>query len=144
MTKRIILATHSNLASGYRDALRFLAGEMQIHTICAYSSNIKPELDLIQLLDSFEEDDTVFLLTDLKGGSVNHIAAKLLTRYHFHLITGINLGLLLEIALLEDDTVTDVAIKKAIISAKEDMCYMNEMINTLQENLTQNEEEFFQ
>lgn len=143
MTKRIVLATHSNLASGYKDALLFLAGEMQIHTICAYSSNQKPELELIQLLDSFDADDTVFVLTDLKGGSVNHIAAKLLTQHHFHLITGINLGLLLEIALLTDDMISGVAIKKAIASAKDDMCYMNELMDTLQEDLIQNEEEFF-
>lgn len=143
MSKQIIIATHTFLAEGFIEAFTFLVGENNIYTIAAYTQDTMPERTLTALLDRFEQNDTVVILTDLKGGSVNQFTANLLQKYHFYLVTGINLGLVLEIALLPEECINDDSIRHAVSSARNDLIYMNDELNYLDEEVN-DESAFFE
>ena len=142
--KRIIIASHASLAKGFCDALKLITGETEnIYYINAFTDNFNPQEDLVSLLDSFSSDDSIFVLTELMGGSVNQFVSLLARERHFTLITGINLGLVLEIALKDEESLTDEAIREIIKKCRCDLTLMNDEFTALDAE-NQNEDEFFE
>ena len=140
MAKHIIIATHALLAKGFNETMRFIVEpNCYIHTICAFTEEKNPEESIVALLDSISKNDTIVVLTDLLAGSVNKILAGYLKKYNFYLISGINLAVLLELALCDEKLINSEFIKNVIALAKEDMVYVNEKVETLQND----EEDFF-
>ncbi|WP_272947202.1 PTS sugar transporter subunit IIA [Sporolactobacillus inulinus] len=79
--------------------------------------------------------DEVVVFTDLLGGSVNQSFAKYTARPHFHVITGINLPIVLTIALKPDDTyLTAEQIRSSLDEAKEQLIYVNDFITNRPED----------
>ena len=93
MEKRIVVATHGRFSEGILTSMKMIFGDQTpIECITAY-------------VDS--DTDYQELLTDVLGGSVNNEFTKLLDEYPFHLVCGLNLALLLEVAVCPADTVSE-------------------------------------
>lgn len=100
---RIFLSSHGKLASGMKNSLSILLGNNdRLHVFDAYvdERNVQAELDAF--FQQVHQEDQVILLSDLYGGSVNQVMYTYLERANVHLIAGVNLALLLEIAIRED------------------------------------------
>lgn len=115
--KRLLIATHGYLADGYKSSLGILTGmQDEIEYLDAYvdESDYTPKIDTF--IDSVGATDQGVIFTDIYGGSVcQKVALELQTHPNpkvFH-ISGINLGLVIEI-LLSDD-VLDVAYLNDVI-----------------------------
>ncbi|MBX9039393.1 MULTISPECIES: PTS sugar transporter subunit IIA [Enterococcus] len=96
----ILIATHSTFASGINESLKLLIGERpEISVIDAYvdESDFTHKVD--EFFSEFNSDDEYVVFTDLFGGSVNQKIFSYKNKYEFHLITGFNLPVLLEIIL---------------------------------------------
>ena len=101
--KKILIATHGNLASGAKSTLEFLVGNIvDITCIDAY---VDPDENLIDILENYfskiDADDEVIVFTDIKGGSVNQKIIQYIMKPNIFLITGFNLPILLELAIME-------------------------------------------
>lgn len=135
---QFIIATHSTLAEGFANVIRFFHAQLEnVQFINAYVESQEFEKDFRECLEPVKGQN-VIVLTDILGGSVNQVATGLLPEYGYHLITGINLPLLLEMIFMPDD-ITGAQIEEMIVRAKEQMIYLNagipaEAVSSDQEN----------
>ena len=121
---QFIIATHSTLAEGFANVIRFFNAELEnVQFINAYVESQEFEKDFRECLEPVKGQN-VIVLTDILGGSVNQVATGLLSEYGYHLITGINLSLLLEMIFVPDD-ITGEQIEEMIVRAKDQMIYLN-------------------
>lgn len=95
---KIVVLTHGEMSTGIRSSLNMIYGEDdRILFIPAYTETYKLTLDVVNSLkDILERYEEVVVFTDLLGGSVNNEALKLFTNHKFHLISNVNLGVILE------------------------------------------------
>lgn len=110
MEKRIVLATHGKFSEGILTSMKMIFGEQTpIECITAY---VESGVDYQELFrKTVAENDygttELVVLTDVLGGSVNNEFMKLLAEYPFHLVCGLNLALLLEVAVCPADMIAD-------------------------------------
>lgn len=127
--KQIVIISHKAMAQGMAETIKFFAGDIQnLHFICAYQNgeNEFPIRRLTKLIESFNSQDQIFLLTDLLGGSVNQNCTQLIKDWRVNVITGINLALTLSIALDPSEQLSNKTINKLVNQAKNQMIFMND------------------
>lgn len=127
--KQIVIISHKTMAQGMAETIKFFAGDIEnLHSICAYQNgqNEFPTEELTTLIDSFNQNDQVFILTDLLGGSVNQNCAQLIKKKNVKVITGMNLALALSIVLDPSDQLPEHTIINLVEQAKNQMIYMND------------------
>lgn len=112
---RIILASHGGMAAGVKDTVRMVLGDCgNLYTV----STTRDETESIlvstgRLLDDFAVSDSVYVVTDVLGGSVNQDMLSLVKDYpHITIICGMNLSLVLALVMAEkalsDDELEDL------------------------------------
>lgn len=128
--RKIIIASHNKLAFGLKETLGYITGDVsQVVEISAYLDNTPVADEIAAALADVSADDEVLVLTDLLGGSVNQAFFPYLNREHFHVITGMNLPVLMSLALQPTDTYLDAAtIHQAIAEAREQLAYVNDVV----------------
>ncbi len=100
---RIFIASHGSIASGMKSSLDILLGKSDNVTVFdAYldERNLKDELE--KYFQSIPESDQVIMVSDLYGGSVNQIMYLFLSRPDTYLVAGMNLALIIDLALLTE------------------------------------------
>ncbi|MBS4535584.1 PTS sugar transporter subunit IIA [Clostridium sp. D2Q-14] len=130
--RQYLLASHGSLSEGLLDSVEMILGKNhKISTISAYK---KGDYDLNEQLKSvisnIDKDDELIIISDIFGGSVNNECMKLLADDRVHLISGMNLSLVIELFTLDNDKIsTSDLIKKALKDSKESILYCNNIIN---------------
>ena len=124
---KIFLATHGHLASGFKSSLDILLGDSSNVTIFdAYVDEHSVQSKLDDFYRNVDERDQVFLLSDLYGGSVNQAMFTYLRHQNTTLITGVNLALILELAMklepLDEKAMNQLVenSRKALLIVKDD------------------------
>ncbi|MDY2780045.1 MAG: PTS fructose transporter subunit IIA [Bulleidia sp.] len=116
MEKRFVLATHGKFAEGIYDSLKIIMGEQpDFTTLCAYTTNENIEFQIEKIINDLEGFE-IIIITDVFGGSVNNCFMKYIEKDNIHLITGLNLPLLMEIVCNKYLPVEEM-IEKSIESA---------------------------
>lgn len=127
--KKILIATHGNYAQGALSAANIIIGEKEhVHTINAYTKDIVLKDEIERYFTQVGNDDTVIVLTDMFGGSVNQALMPYVTNSHVYLITGFNLALLLEILLLEENAIEDDTLRKLVSDSQKQVLYVNDVL----------------
>lgn len=126
--RKVLIATHAQMAEGIKSTAEFIIGEKNNLTfINAYINDIPFKDELDHFKKDLSEEDEVVILTDILAGSVNQEVTQLTDRPHTHVITGVNLPLVLGVALANDTTYLDGdQLNKIIADAKEAIIYVNE------------------
>ena len=124
---KFVLASHGELAEGIYSSVRLiLGGSADLHTVCAYTQGPDDILKKIEkLFETFEETDEIIVMTDLLGGSVNSAFAQLLSKRKFWLVTGVSLGLVMELLLIKEGDEIQKKIEEALENARKMMCLCN-------------------
>ena len=124
---KFVLASHGELAEGIYSSVRLILGESaDLHTVCAYTQGPDDILKKIEkLFETFEETDEIIVMTDLLGGSVNSAFAQLLSKRKFWLVTGVSLGLVMELLLIKEGDKIQKKIEEALENARKMMCLCN-------------------
>ncbi len=137
--RRIVLASHGYLADGLKSSAELIVGKKDnIVTICAYVENkINLRKKVAEISSEWKDEDEIIILTDIWGGSVNNEIAEIIMKDHrVHLISGMNLQLLIEILVMIDVKEIDDLIVTALKNARDGMVYYNNL------ELSNREEEF--
>lgn len=132
MATRFLIATHGSFAQGIRDSMRLLVGNhAEIDVINAFvdESNLKETVQ--SYLASVPLQDTLVVMTDLMTGSVNQQFMPYIKTRDIQLITGINLAVVLELTL-SSDPLTPEAIQRIVDMAKEQIQYVNPLVEAYQ------------
>ena len=122
---QIIIAAHGRLASGMKETLEFFgARNIVILEQTVQESGFEAKVE--KILQQYAGQNCI-VFTDLYGGSVNQIFFKNLRDHAFHLITGMNLAMILECAFTETDLDAS-QLKEIIANACRQTCYMNDLL----------------
>ena len=102
---KIFLSSHGHFASGIASSVKILTGSSDRFTIFdAFVDETTVQEHLDAFYETVTEDDQVLLLSDLYGGSVNQVMFTYLTKPNTMLVAGVNLALVLELALRDEIT----------------------------------------
>lgn len=124
---QILIATHSTLAQGFHDAIKFFhAGADNVHYINAYVETPNFEEQFLDQVTQLCKDNLI-VFTDIVGGSVNQVAMKHMQEYGYHLISGCNLAVLLETVFLSEQ-VDSKKVREIIMAGSEQLRYMNDLL----------------
>lgn len=121
---QIIIASHGGLALGMKKTVEFFGGsniEYLEQTMTDTGFNEKAR----EILEKHKHKNCI-VFTDLYGGSVNQIFYRLLNDYDFHLVTGMNLSVIMECVFASVD-IDDEFIRNAIQLSKTQFTYMNDV-----------------
>lgn len=138
--KKILIATHGHLASGYLSSIELLAGTTEgITVINAYVEENDFDQELMKFVDGVTENDQIFVFTDLFGGSVNQKVTRTFLEQSSSatVIAGFNLPIVLEI-LLATDELTETRIQEMVKKCREEL-----KVNSVREEVLVNDEEDF-
>lgn len=124
---KILIATHGTFANGVKSALEIILGEKN-HVSCLNA--FMNEQSLNELIETYfttiSPEDSLIILADLFGGSVNQTLISALKRERTWLICGFNLALVLEICLLDETSQFDEnQICEIVMNAKNEIQLMN-------------------
>ena len=127
--RHIVIASHSTLAEGMANSLKFFEGDsLKLTVLSAYVDNKPIEGQIEEIFNQFDKNDEVVVLTDLLGGSVNQKFFPYISRPHTHGITGMNLSLAMAITMEPvDGYLTSEKIQSIVSEAQNQVKYVNEL-----------------
>ena len=124
--RQILIATHSNLADGFLASMKyFLTDISNITVINAFTKDNNIEKTISDYFETHKNDE-IIAFTDIYFGSINQILSRYFGKEDYHLITGTNLPVLLEILTKpSDQKLSSEEIDQMITKCKESIIYMN-------------------
>ncbi|SCJ46233.1 PTS system mannose-specific transporter subunits IIAB [uncultured Clostridium sp.] len=140
--RKYYLASHGELAAGILSSMNLIVGEVANIRALALEKGSHPDnlADIVRedIRKSGEEVEFV-IFTDIAGGSVNTAMTKLCSNENVTVISGMNLGLVLEFVLSGCYLPVEEAAINAINTGKEGMVFLNK--KKLDENIKSEGEE---
>ena len=129
--RKFLIAAHGSFSSGIKSSLDIIIGKMEnVFIIDAYvDGNKSIEDQLNAILEKVQADDELIVFSDLMGGSITNQILRYGLRDNVHVISGMNLPLLIDIMLADADTPVKDVIENAISIAREQVVYVNTIIN---------------
>ena len=128
--RHYVLASHAYLSQGFVSALRLIIGEQaNLKYYCAYVDEEQEHFKdrILADLAILPPEDGVIVMTDMFGGSVNNELMELIHRNGIHLVTGVNLALIIGILLADATEPAGTLLPRMIKEAREGMLYCNEI-----------------
>lgn len=131
MERKILIATHGEMAKGLQSSLNVLAGKGEsIEVINAYMTDADYMPEIIQFIETINEEDQAIIFTDLYGGSVNQkVVTEVLQakRNNIFIVSNANLAIILSLMFLaEDQVITDEIIEDAIKESQVQLVKINQ------------------
>ena len=122
------------MASGVKNTIEMFLGEQNnIYAIDAYTERHDFVQEFLKLVSSFKIQERIIVFTDVFSGSVNQTIIRYLNDFDMIVITGFNLPLIMEIIMRQED-LDNEEINKIIKQAKEQIIYVNPLVNEQKEN----------
>lgn len=133
---KILLVSHSKFAGGIKEAAEFIMGKQEhLYFINAYVNDETYEEQLQAYMDTVDYTrDKLIIVSDLFGGSVNQKTLSNVNLDHVKLVTGLCLPMLLELLMLNENNVTDEAIRKIVETSKDSILFVNDKIQSDQKD----------
>lgn len=128
--RKLLIATHGSFAKGILSAAEIIAGKKDgVVCINAYSEEKNIQEALERYFQSVTEQDQVIVLSDLFGGSVNQALMPYTKRGNVHLLTGMNLALLLELLMMDEEKkVTEEELRSLAEGSRQQIMYVNDVL----------------
>ncbi len=123
---KLLVISHGDFAAGICSTLRKFFGIDNVYPACVTQEG--GTSDLRKKANAYLEEwgeEQVVICSDLKGGSANQAALAFLERPGTFLISGMNLSLLLQIAM--EAEITEEGIREMIEAAREDLVFVNDL-----------------
>lgn len=131
--RHYLLISHGTLAEGMKSSVELITGiQKNLYYINAYvDGKTDVRENISKILDQYiSQKDELIIFSDILGGSVNNIVTEFIQDSRIHIVTGMNLPLILNMLLEnEQDIVTDI--QTSLEAAKENMCYYNTIVQNL-------------
>ncbi len=134
--RKYLIATHGTFAGGIKSSLDIILGESEtINLIEAYTETNKSlQEDIEEVMTQLIPEDELIVFTDLLGGSITNQILQFGLRENIFIVAGINLPLLLDIMLADSETPINEVIENGIENGREQMVFVNKLINSTKEN----------
>lgn len=129
--RRILLASHGDLAVGIHDTLKMIVGDIpHVYTLTLTRDDKQAMADKArELFSTFLPDDEIVVLTDMLGSSVNNDMVSLLPEYpRMQLLSGMNMPLVLSLATFDESLLSTEDISELIDLAKDGVTHCNPLV----------------
>ena len=128
--RKLILASHGSLAEGMASAVRMILGDAAELSCFSLDHYVSPQEigEAVRGLVEAEPETRFLLSSDIKGGSVHNQLFPLCKRPNVQLVSGMNLSLTLELALLGEDGPAEESIREAMQIGCGNMDYFDKNI----------------
>ena len=128
---RLLVASHGPLSKAIVESAALIAGEEAVKDIktisITMSTSYEETKELIdQAFMCYGHDDYILALTDVYGGSITRVLSEYVGIRNLHIITGINLGMLLEALFAKDMYGKDELITYLMRNGKDGIQYVND------------------
>ncbi|MBI1769554.1 MAG: hypothetical protein HYR67_14395 [Bacteroidetes bacterium] len=129
--RKFLITAHGNFASGIKSSLDIIIGRMEnVFVIDAYvDGNKSIEDELNDILKNIKPEDELIVFSDLMGGSITNQVLRFALKENVHIVSGMNLPLLIDMILADSDMPVAAIIENSIKIAREQVVYMNKLIN---------------
>jgi mannose/fructose-specific phosphotransferase system component IIA len=129
--RKFLIAAHGSFSSGIKSSLDIIIGKMEnVFIIDAYvDGNKSIEDELTTILTNVKAEDELVVFSDLMGGSITNQILRHGLRENIHVVSGMNLPLLIDIMLAGVDTPIATVVENAISAAREQVVYVNKLIH---------------
>lgn len=132
--RKIILASHGSLAEGMKSAVNMILGntvDIEAFGLDQWGTPQAIQKEVRKRMSGSDEDEYV-ILCDVKGGSAYNSMVELVMEPNVSIISGMNLNLVLDLALMSPDEKLKDVIEKFMEEARQgiefiDASEMNEM-----------------
>ena len=135
--KNIVLVTHGEFATGIVTSLELVYGKSEnLETVTIHSSETLKEIikNIQDKITGFNNNLPTVIITDIAGGSTTQAALEILSaNENVYLLTGLSLGLLLEV-VLADMTDSDEENKEILREIIENTRQTINFVNDFSEN----------
>lgn len=115
----IILASHGHLASGMKSAVEMITKDTEF----IYCYDLDTYETPYAILNELQGKKDCIIITDIFGGSINNTLLNLMNANL--LITGMNLGLVLELCFHRNDECLEEYIETIITESNHNICFVN-------------------
>ncbi|HTH56049.1 MAG TPA: hypothetical protein VL728_08370 [Cyclobacteriaceae bacterium] len=129
--RKFLITAHGSFASGIKSSLDIIIGESDnVFVIDAYvDGNTSIEDELKKVLENITPNDELIVFSDLMGGSITNQVLRFALRENVHIVSGMNLPLLIDLIMTDADKPIADAIENALQAAREQVVYVNKLIN---------------
>lgn len=131
--RHLIVASHAHFSKGLMESLEFVFGAQEgVRVLTAFVDGCDDlEAEVEKALSEVPAEDDVIVCTDVLGGSVNNEFLKhLVSRPGLHVITNMNLPLLLQLSCIDDGNLAD-SIRSVVSSPEVRPTYCNEILSDI-------------
>ncbi|WP_291255851.1 PTS sugar transporter subunit IIA [Fusobacterium sp.] len=134
---KFLMATHGNFAKGIKESIELVLGKFQnLNELSCYTNK---EFDLekeIEKIINGVNGEELIVVTDIYGGSVNNgFLQKLENHKNIHVVSGLNLPLMIELLSEQDSYITArELIMKSLENTKDEIKYCNLEIDKMVED----------
>lgn len=126
---KIVLASHGLLAKGMKNSIEIIMGPTKnLELITAYIDDIDPEVEAEKIFNNLNQDETLIVVTDLFGGSVNNVFLNYINKENFYLISGMTLALVLQLLMIKEDENIEESISRLIDETKDHIVLCNDLL----------------
>ncbi|RYC51875.1 PTS sugar transporter subunit IIA [Flagellimonas olearia] len=134
--RKFLIATHGRFASGIKSSLDMIIGAQDnIFVLDAYTDNDSPIQDhLDDILKEIEIGDELVVFTDIMGGSITNQIIQRINSGNAHIVSGVNLPLLIEVILSDPNEDLQKVLNDAIENAKTQIVYVSKLITKQTQN----------
>lgn len=123
--RKFVIATHGLMADGMKDSVAFITGiKDSIQAISFFTQDLNYQQVVSDVFKDKKEEDEIIIFTDIYYGSVCQQFMPYLGLSNVHMISGINLPLILEIIMTSSELNADL-LKNIIISSREQLAYVD-------------------
>ena len=103
--RRYVLASHGKMAEGIKTTLEIIIGPQEDLTcVNAYTDECPDPLPEFQKVIEQYPNDEIVIMTDMLGGSVNNNAVVLTKNPNVHVVTGMNLAVVISIIMSDQNS----------------------------------------
>jgi fructoselysine/glucoselysine PTS system EIIA component len=129
--RKFLIAAHGSFSSGIKSSLDIIIGKMEnVFIIDAYvDGNKSIEDEFNAILTNIKTEDEIVVFSDLMGGSITNQILRHGLRENVHVVSGMNLPLLIDIMLADAETPIATVIENAVSVAREQVVYVNKLIH---------------
>lgn len=134
--RKFLITGHGTISSGIKSSLDLIIGRTeQVVVIDAYvDGNYSIESGIQAFLSHITPIDEIIVFTDLMGGSITNQVLRYALRENVHVVSGMNLPLLIEVLMADPNSPVVEVIENAIATAREQITYVNKIIPKLNDH----------
>ena len=124
---KLIIASHGKLAEGVKSSLNVLGIDTdKISFVNCYVDDNDAKEHIAKCIEESKEE-TMIVLTDLLGGSVNTEFMQYLQKDNLYIVAGFNFGLVLQLLMIPEDADINEYLRNAVNEAKEGIVFINDL-----------------